>query len=44
MSLPRHISTTMGSEFTLMAAHARPTSANTTYMMGWIEVYIVVSR
>jgi len=21
-----------------------PTSANTTYMIGWIEVYIVVSR
>lgn len=44
MSLPRHISTTIGSEFTLMAAQARPTSANTTYMIGWIEVYIVVSR
>ena len=30
MSLPLHISTTMGSELTLMAAHARPTSAKIT--------------
>ena len=43
MSEPLHISTTIGRELTLMAAHAKPTSAKTTYMMMLMVSYVVVS-
>ena len=37
-TLPLHISTTIGREFTLMEAHARPTSAKTTYITAVISL------
>ena len=44
MSLPLHISTTMGRELTLMAAQARPTRAKTMYMAKFRVEKAVVSR
>ena len=43
ISEPLHISTTMGSELTLIAAQARPTRAKTTNIMALIEENVVVS-
>ena len=42
MSLPRHISTTIGRELTLIAAHARPTRAKTAYITGVMAVDVQV--
>ena len=44
MSEPLHISTTIGSEFTLIAAHAKPTSAKTTNITALMLLNVVVRK
>ena len=44
MSEPLHISTTIGSEFTLIAAQANPTSANTANIIAFMLLNAVVRK